>query len=64
MIVIRFLNFSEPAELDQAVLGIMDRIYERIKPLYKDRKHLPRKDGGCFDEECRQKREEVIKVFR
>ena len=39
-------NFSGPAELDQAVLEITDRIYESIKPFSQDRKHLARKDEG------------------
>ena len=58
------LNFSEPAEMDQAVSVIIDRIYESIRPLVQDRRRTAKKDEGFFDEECRQKREEVIRSFR
>ena len=57
------LNFSKPVELNQAVLVITHRIYESIKLLSQDRKHPARKDEGFSDEECREKREEVIRLF-
>ena len=55
-------NFSETAELDQAVSVTTDRIYERVKHLAPDRKHPTKK--SIYDKEYRPKKEGVIKVFR